>query len=180
MSDPFDRLELDGEEAEQLRLYRRLWLSRVDMLEAQATIDELIRQEIPFPRRDRPTPLHMSLTTALVVAYSRPFINSRGEREFADRTVPGSILKRLTRRQRAYHDELLDIRNKEIAHMDAVETELALKIYPDGEAAVLRGPREPFVRQDLRVIRALTVKIVKEIELRCEVLRYALPHHVWL
>jgi len=155
-------------------------VDRLHMLEAQATIDELIRQEIPFPRRERPTPLHMSLTTALVVAYSRPFINSRGEQEFANRIVPGSILKRLTRLQRAYHDELLEIRNKEIAHMDALEPELALKIYPDGEAAVLRGPREPFVRQDLRVIRALTVKIVKEIELQCGELRYALPHRVWL
>ena len=40
----------------QLRLYRRLWLARVDLEEAKAAVDQILRARIPIPRRNRPPP----------------------------------------------------------------------------------------------------------------------------
>ena len=75
----------------QLRLYRRLWLSQIDLEEAKATVDEILRARIPIPRRHSPPPLLLSLTTALVVAYARPWIYSRGQ-SVAERTVPAVLV----------------------------------------------------------------------------------------
>ncbi len=74
----------------QLRLYRRLWLAQIDLEEAKAALDEALRARIPIPRHDQPPPLLLSLTTALVVAYSRPWVYSRGQ-SVAERTVPASL-----------------------------------------------------------------------------------------
>lgn len=86
----------------EFRLYRRLWLAQVDLEEAKAAVDEILRLRIPIPRNDRPPPFLLSLTTALVVAYARPWVHSRGQ-VVAERTAPGSLLKTLTSKQRELH-----------------------------------------------------------------------------
>lgn len=164
----------------KLRLYRRLWLSRVDLEEAKATIDEILRSKIPFPRSKPPNALLMALTTALVVSYARPFINSRGQSAVAERTVPGSLLRVLTSHERMLHDELLEIRNREVAHSDADILELSLKLYSDGEGAILRTARDPIRRVELRAIRRMIEKVEREIENCYEDLRTLLPLGVWL
>jgi hypothetical protein len=88
-----DRVAVSPELQPALRLYRRLYLSYNDLDEAKATIEELLRARLPIPRRDPPSALLMALTTALVVAYARPFVNTRGESKFAERSIPGSLLR---------------------------------------------------------------------------------------
>jgi hypothetical protein len=164
----------------QLRQYRRLWLSRVDLEEAKATVDELLRARLPLPRSRRPSPLLMALTTALVVAYARPFVNSRGSTLEADRTVPGSLLRALTARQRLIHNALVEMRNRDMAHSDADLLELHLILHPDGDGAILRATRNPFLRDELRDIRRIIEKLEAEVDRRCELLRQALPLEVWI
>lgn len=146
MDSPFERVSVNAKSEASLRLYRRLWLSRVDLEEAGATVDEILRQNLPLPRRERPGPLLMALTTALVVSYARPFINSRGQSAVAEKAVPGSLLRVLSSREREFHDTLILVRNREVAHSDAEAMELSLRLYPDGDSAILRVSREPFRR----------------------------------
>lgn len=163
----------------QLRLYRRLWLAQIDLEEAKATVDEILRARIPIPRRHRPPPLLLSLTTALVVAYARPWLYSRGQ-SVAEKTVPASLLRSLTSRQRQYHDALIDLRNKEIAHTDADILDLHLRLYHDGHSAILKTSREAFTRADLQIIRRILVKLESAIDAKCEELRATLPHQTWI
>jgi hypothetical protein len=177
---PFEPIAVAKELEPSLRLYRRLWLSRVDLEESKATIDELLRLNLPLPKKDRPSPLLMALTTALVVSYSRPFINSRGQSAVAEKTVPGTLLRVLSSNQRAFHDFLLDLRNREVAHSDAEAMELSLKLYADGDSAVLRIAREALRKKELLVLRRMIVKLEDEIERRCVELRCLLPIGVWV
>ena len=163
-----------------LRLYRRLYLAFNDLDEAKGIVEELLRARLPLPRNNPPDALLMALTTALVVAYARPFINTRGESKFAERSVPGSLLRNLTSRQREAHNYLLNIRNREVAHSDADKSEIYLKLYADGHSAILRVARAPFLRSELKDILRIITKLLKGLDRRCEELRNALPLEVWM
>lgn len=176
----FEKIQLAGSAARDLRSYRRLWLALVDFEEAKATIEELLRLRLTPPPNGRPGPLLMALTTAMVVSYARPFIHTRGSGEFADRAVPGSILRSLTASQRQMHQELLTHRNKVIAHTDAELTELSLRVDPEGESAIVRVWNEPFRRRELLSVQRMIVRISKAMTDRCEELRARLPHNVWV
>lgn len=173
------RITVPTSQQPKLRLYRRLWLAQNDLDEAKAALDEILRAQIPIPRRKWPPPLLLSLTTALVVAYSRPWIYSRGQ-SVAERTVPGSLLRCLTSRQRAAHDFLVNLRNKEVAHSDADILDLHLRLYPDGHSAIHKTSREAFRRSELRDIRRIIVKLEGAINRRCEELRSELPNGEWI
>lgn len=179
-SDELDRVAVAPELQPALRLYRRLHLSYNDLDEAKATVEELLRARLPVPRREPPSALLMALTTALVVAYARPFVNSRGESKFAERSVPGSLLRVLTSRQREIHNYLLNVRNREVAHSDADRSEIYLQLYPNGHGAIFRAARAPFLRAELKDIHRIITKLMKEVDHRCDELRRVLPLNVWL
>ncbi|MGI0503481.1 hypothetical protein [Burkholderia cepacia] len=179
-SDELDRVSVAPELQPALRLYRRLHLSYNDLDETKATTEELLRARLPLPRRDPPSALLMALTTALVVTYARPFVNTRGESKFAERSAPGSLLRVLTSRQREIHDYLLIMRNREVAHSDADRSEIYLKLYPDGDGAIFRVARVPFRRAELKDIHRIVTKLMAEVDRRCDELRRVLPLGVWI
>jgi len=179
-SDELDRIVVPQELQPALRLYRRLYLSYNDLDEAKATVEELLRARLPLPRQNPPSALLMALTTALVVAYARPFVNTRGESKFAERSVPGLLLKVLTSRQREIHNYLLNIRNREVAHSDADRSEIYLNLYQEGHSAIFRVVRAPFLRAELRDIQRIITKLLKEVDRWCEELRYVLPLNSWI
>jgi hypothetical protein len=179
-SDDLDRAVVAPELQPALRRYRRLYLSYGDLEEAKATIEELLSARLPLPRKNPPSSLLMALTTALVVTYARPFVNTRGESEFAERSVPGSLLRVLTSRQREVHNYLLNVRNREVAHSDADKSEIYLKLYPDGHGAIFRVARAPFLRAELRDIHRIITKLLKEVDHRCKELRGVLPLDIWM
>lgn len=180
VSNELDRVILSPELQPALRLYRRLYLSYNDLEEAKSIVEELLYARIRIPRKDPPSALLTALTTALVVAYARPFVNTRGESNFAERSVPGSLLRVLSSRQREAHNYLLNIRNREVAHSDAARSEIYLKLYPDGHGAIFRVARAPFRRTELRDIQRILSNLLEELELRCEELRKILPLEVWM
>ena len=163
----------------ELRFYRRLWLAKADLEEARAALEEILRMRIRIPRRERPPPLLMSLTTAMVVAYARPWVASRGE-FVADMTVPGSVLKSLSSSQRRMHEYLVDLRNREIAHTDADVVDLHLRLVHDGDVAILRSSREAFTRRQLFEIRGVMALIDRAMEKRRDELREVFPNHQWI
>jgi hypothetical protein len=65
---PLARTAVKAQLEPQLRLYRRLWLSRIDLHEAKANIVEILKSNLRFPRREEPSALLVALTTALVVS----------------------------------------------------------------------------------------------------------------
>ena len=170
---------LSIEQESKLRLYRRLWLTRIDLEETRETIDELIRRKLPFPRSKKPSPLLQSLTTALVVNYARPFVTSRGQ-SIAEKAVPGSCLRALTADERKSHEALIEIRNRQVAHSDADILDISIEVFPDGDGGVCRVARSPFRQAELRHLRRIVIKLEAEIEKNCEELRPGLPHHVLL
>jgi hypothetical protein len=179
-SEEFKRHAVPSNLQPQLRLYRRLYLARIDLNEAKATVEELLDRRIPLPRSKLPSALLMSLTTALVVAYARPFVNSRGQSEVADKAVPGVLLRVFTSTERELHEALLDIRNKEVAHSDADMLDMSIKLYKDGEGAIFRNARAPFHRRALKAILRMTIKLEVALEQRCTELRTELPLNAWL
>lgn len=138
MAQPIDRARVLPEQEPHLRLYRRLWLTTIDLEEAKGAINEILTRNLRRPGTHRPTVLLQSLTTALVVAYTRPFVTSRGDSTVADKTVPGSLLRVFTSEERAFHDEVIKIRNREVAHSDADLLQIALEIFPDERAGSAR------------------------------------------
>jgi len=179
-NDSFERTDVAPTLQPQLRLYRRLLLSRHDLDEAKATVEELLARRIPLPRSDRPSALLMALTTALVVSYARPFVNSRGQSATAEKAIPGSLLRVLSSKEREMHDLLLQIRNQEIAHSNADILEIYLKLHQDGHTAILRVSRSPFLRKELHAIHCMIQKLEGEIKRRCAELRTVLQLGDWI
>lgn len=98
----------------------------------------------------------------------------------AERAVPGSLLRALTSKEREFHEAVLEMRNKEVAHSDADILELAIELYDGGDGGILRATRQPMKLPDLRVLCRMIDKIDREIDQRCEMLRTKLPLNVWL
>jgi len=179
-SKPFERTELLPALQPQLRLYRRLYIARIDLEEARATAEDLLARRIALPRSKPPNALLMAMNTALVVSYARSFVQSRGQSDVAEKAVPGVLLRNLTAREREMHEALITMRNKEVAHSDADVLDMSLDLFETGDGAIFRSAREPFRRQVLRSILKLIRKLEDALHHRCEELRKELPHNVWI
>lgn len=171
---------VSGDQERAIRKYRRLWISRNDLDEAKAAIDFIDRSGLHRDKGGNHPIGLIILTTALVVSYARPFIAVRGNSDLADSAMPGSVLRVLTKKQRQLHDLIVHMRQKEVAHSDAEVLELSFRVFPNGDSAISRTTRDPFLRRELSMLRSIIRKIDAEIEKRCDALRHILPHDTWL
>ena len=176
----FERTELPRALQPQLRLYRRLYLARIDLEEANAIVEDLLARRIMPPRSKLPSALLLAMNTALVVSYARPFVLSRGQSEVAEKAVPGVILRSLTAREREMHEALITMRNKEVAHSDAEILEMSFEVFEGGDGAIFKHVREPFKRPALQGNLNLVRKLGNAIHQKCEELGKELPNNVWL
>lgn len=174
-----DRIEVQAQLLPDLRLYRRLWLSRIDLEEARDIGSELLARKIPLPRRKPMSGLLLALNTALVVSYARPFVSSRGT-SVAEKALPGSLLRSFTSEEREFHELLIQLRNREVAHTDADYLELSIEVFEDGDGGIFRAIRAPIRRPPLRLLLRMIAKLERAIESRCEQLRSRLPQNVWM
>lgn len=174
-----DRLKVPEDREPDLRLYRRLWLSRIDLGEAKDIASELLASKLRIPRSRPMTGQLLALNTALVVTYARPFVSSRGT-SVAEKAVPGSLLRVLTSTEREFHEELIEMRNKEVAHTDADYLDLTIEVFPDGDGGIFRATRQALRRPAVRALHTIIEKLEHAIESRCEELRTLLPHNVWM
>lgn len=148
--------------------------------EASGAINEIFRRDLRRSNFYKPTHLLQALTTAAVVAYARPFVVSRGNANFADRAVPGSLLRVLTSSEREFHNRLLIIRNTEVAHSDADVADVSIEVFSEGHGGNSLVTRAPFTRDQLRSWLQMITKLNEEMHARFETLRTVLPHNVWL
>ena len=176
----FEKVVLNTELEPQLRLYRRLWISRNDLDYAKASIESILKSKLRYPRRKQPEHLLIALTTTLVISYARPFVNSRGQSTTALRTVPATLLKVLTSRERSLHDGIIEMRNREVAHSDAEVLELSIQLHTSGDGGISRATIHPLLRADLHMLNRIIDKLTNEIERLCLNLRTQLPLNVWL
>ena len=174
-----DRLDGPTQLEPELRLYRRLWLSRIDLQEARDIGSELLVRKIPLPRSKPISGLLLALNTALVVSYVRPFVSSRGT-SVAEKALPGSLLRSFTSEERMFHESLIQLRNKEVAHTDADYLELEIEVFEGGDGGIFRAIRAPIRRPALRVLLRMIDKLELAIESQCEELRRVLPHNLWM
>lgn len=121
----------------------------------------------------------LALNTGIVVAYSRPFVSSRGT-SVAEKALLGSLLRVFTSEERAFHEHLIQLRNKEVAHTDADYLELSIEVFPEGDGGIFKAQREPVRRPALRLLLRMIAKLEHAIEARCEELRTRLPNNVWM
>ena len=172
--------ELTPAQQALLRRYRRLWIGQQDLREAEAAIRQILLLRLRRSTRKRGYhPLLTALNVAVLVSYSRPFVNSRGSSRLADKILPGQLLRSYSRDERQLHDQLLAMRNHEVAHSDPEVLGLQLQLVQGGDVGFSRIPREPLTRIELRRLGRMIHKLQNAIADLCADLRQQLPPHHW-
>ena len=105
---------------------------------------------------------------------------SRGSSQFADRAVPGSLLKAFSPKERQFHEHLIAMRNQEVAHSDADLTQVSLELLEEGHGGICKVTRDPLRRPQLRLLLTMIDKLEGQLQARFELLRTKLPLNVWL
>ena len=110
-------LVLTDEQFGKLRLFNRILISYNDFKQAHEIATLLVDGNLyrDYPRENRH--LVIALNLAAIVAYTRPFLDSRGE--LAHNRLPGRVLRQLTAEEMALHETVLEDRNTMMAHSDA-------------------------------------------------------------
>ena len=170
-----DNSSLSEDQISALKRYRRLWVARNDLAEVNEAINQILNAHLRKPRAGERNPFLVVLTSALVISYGRPFVNTRGQATTAERVIPGTILRVLTKSERQLHEKLIDMRNHEVAHSDVEFLELELTFLPGGDIGISRLPRDPLYRSELYKLQRIIFKLDNEIDKVCSEFRKILP-----
>lgn len=101
---------------EELRFFNRLLLSYNDFRQAHEVASVLVEGDYYEKYPENRTIVH-ALNLAAIVAYARPFKNSRGE--LALRKLPDEILNGFSEEQLELHSQIIADRDTMMAHSDA-------------------------------------------------------------
>ena len=112
-----EQLNLDDQSYGKLKLFNRILISYNDFKQAHEIASLLIDGNLykNYPQENRH--LVIALNMAVIVAYSRSFLDSKGE--LAHNRLPGKVLKILNRKEMEVHETVLKDRNTMMAHSDA-------------------------------------------------------------
>lgn len=112
-----EQLGLDDKSYKKLKLFNRILISYNDFKQAHEIASLLIDGNLyeNYPRKNRH--LVIALNMATIIAYSRPFLDSRGK--LAHNRLPGKVLNILNAEERKVHKIVLEDRNTMMAHSDA-------------------------------------------------------------
>jgi len=135
-------LGLTDEQFGKLRLFNRILISYNDFKQAHEIASLLVDGDLyrNYPRENRH--LVIALNMAAIVAYTRPFLDSRGE--LAHNRLPDRVLRQLTAEEMVLHETVLNDRNTMMAHSDAdanlsiprvIETDRGLRVLPMNASA---------------------------------------------
>lgn len=110
-------LGLSDEQFGKLRLFNRILISYNDFKQAHEIASLLLEGDLyrNYPRENRH--LVIALNMAAIVAYSRPFLDSKGE--LAHNRLPGKVLQQMNSKEMEVHQAVLNDRNTMMAHSDA-------------------------------------------------------------
>lgn len=142
---------------EKYRTLRRLVIAEGDLFQALRFAEMILgyegtgvdSEEEGLKCKDIVTALNI----ALVVSYSRPFLQSKtGPKNSAISRLPGKILRCLSEDQKNLHKQVLQRRNQEYAHSDA---DSYSPIISNTDFGLMRIMRNPFPAPDLGWIEAI-------------------------
>jgi hypothetical protein len=147
-------------------LYERLFVSVEDLRLAKYFANHLLKKGWHFFPWERRWTIYMqqaAYTTAFVIAFSRPFTNSKGWPRVPKRLTPFDEFERML------HDHLLSIRNEVYAHSD--KSRHNIRPVRSGKfPAVIVG--SPFLKLSAEELNAAIQMIEKTVELiECELER---------
>lgn len=146
--------------------YQLLHVAQQDLSQAAFFADHLLTQCWHFEPWETTWReyLHQSAyVTAMVVAYGRPFTESRGWPKF-----PTRILKVLDQDQKKVHERLLALRNEVYAHTDVSARKVRPIIFNGKPTAVEVLPPMRFDAEELRSIRQLVSTISHAIQAKLQ------------
>lgn len=111
------QLGLDNQTYGKFKLFNRILISYNDFKQAHEIASLLIEGKLydKYPEENRC--LVIALNMAAIIAYSRPFLDSKGE--LAHNRLPGKVLKILSEEEKEVHETVLKDRNTMMAHSDA-------------------------------------------------------------
>jgi len=146
---------LDDKSYQKLKLFNRILISYNDFRQCHETASFLLNENYydHFPEQNHQ--LVISLNTAAIVSYARPFLESKGE--LAHNRLPGKVLRILNAEEKEVHDIVIKSRNTIMAHSDADEN-LAIPLIMDlghrkvivpKNASVYAAPLKPVTMQVL-------------------------------
>lgn len=165
-----EELGLDDEQFGRLRLFNRILISYNDFKQAHEIASLLLDGDLyrNYPRENRH--LVIALNMAAVVAYSRPFLDSRGK--LAHNRLPGRILRNLNAEKLELHETVLEDRNTMMAHSDGDANE-AIPLVMETDRGPIVTPKNAsayattLLPEAMRILKALSL----ELQERCFALR---------
>ncbi|WP_145927220.1 hypothetical protein [Jeongeupia sp. USM3] len=140
-----------------LLTYQILYVSQQDLSQAAFFAQHLLDKALHFePWEARwQSYLHQgAYMTAMVVAYGRPFTESRGYPRF-----PAKLLQNLTPEEKDLHSSLLSLRNKIYAHTDLIERKVRPIFFNDKPSAIEALPPMRMSASELKSVRLPISKI---------------------
>lgn len=130
-------------------LYKVLYVAQEDFRQASCFAETILKNGWHFKPWERRWTTYMkqsAYTTALVVSYTRPFINSRGWPR-----IPRRIIK-YNQEQKVLHKKIRDLRNEVYAHTD-VEKRNVRPININGQpSAIEMLPQMRFTKEETEMI----------------------------
>ncbi len=142
--------------------YELLHIANQDLGNASFYADYLLERKWFYEPWDVESNIYLhqsAYVTSMVVAYSRPFIKTRGWPNF-----PTRILKALNKQQKELHDRILDQRTLIYAHSDIGSRNIRPLLYDGEPNATESCISMRFDEDDLILFRTLTTEIGIEME----------------
>lgn len=157
---------IEGIGMENVERKRRLHLSKDDLSEAKEFVDYILEQQ--SANKLNRTELK-ALTTALVVAYSRPFKKNKSDSRFpADPILSNDFLANFSDKENNLHKKVLSLRDREFAHTDAEPKQLKMREDVFGGLRsvgwVETATRCSFFEDELCQLQSMLTKLINKIE----------------
>jgi len=162
MSTIQQELGLDDTSFGKLRLFNRILISYNDFKQAHEIATLLLDGNLyeNYPRENRH--LVIALNMAAIVAYARPFLDSRGE--LAHNRLPGKVLKILSTDEMEVHEAVLEDRNTMMAHSDA-DANISIPLIMETENGKIVIPKNasaystPLLPSSMQILSDMSFKL---------------------
>lgn len=162
MNEIQEQLGLDDDQYGKLKLFNRVLISYNDFDQAYEVASILVEGEWyeHYPRENRQ--LVLALNMAAIVAYSRPFLDSKGD--LAHNRLPGKALRILSANEKEVHEAVIHDRNTMMAHSDA-DPNIAFPLVMDlnGTKTVIPKNASPYstplLPEAMAILQGMSLKL---------------------
>ena len=155
-------LGITDEQFGKLRLFNRILISYNDFKQAHEIASLLVDGNLyrNYPKENRH--LVIALNMAAIVAYTRSFLDSRGE--LAHNRLPGRVLRQLTAEEMTLHEKVLKDRSTMMVHSDA-DANLSIPLVVETDRGPIVLPKNTstyetiLLPDSMRLLSTMAVKL---------------------